>query len=131
MIEADFQDRLVDFFRTKHVFVKPLVASALMAGMPDLFVRSKYGVQFSLENKVWRNKTSPLAPACLIKLLDGEQKVTIVTELWRYNAFCPIVAFVETKPDLCHWTDGRTLHCDVPWRDLATKLANLKYAIQG
>lgn len=127
MIEADFQDKMVDYLRSIHCYVKPIVASALLSGFPDIMIRNRKGVFFPMEHKVWVNKGPPLEAGDLIKLLDGPQKVTIITEFWRYKALCPLLAFNKCNDGTAWFTLG-TNCTKVNWKEFANRIANITHA---
>ena len=92
MIEADFQDQLIDYLRKRHCFVKPLVGNTLMAGMPDLWIANANGWAGHVELKMWEKKPDPFCHDDFYELLVGPQRYTISVEYWQRGVFCPIIA---------------------------------------
>ena len=95
MIEAEFQDKFVDYLRKRHCFVKPLVGNTLMAGMPDLWIANSNGWSGHVELKMWKKKHDPNCHDDFIALLDGPQRYTIATEFWARGIFCAMLALCK------------------------------------
>lgn len=127
MIEADFQDKMIEHLRLNHCYVKPIVASALLSGFPDVIIRNKKGMWFPMEHKVWVNKNPPTRAEQLIGLLEGPQKVTIITDIWRYKGLCPLLAFNKCNDGTAWYTLG-TNCTHVNWKDFANRIASLTHA---
>jgi len=127
MKEAQFQDKQVELLRKKGCVVTPLVGHSLMSGMPDLWVLNKFGAHFFIENKVWRNKGTQVEGQ-ITDLLDGPQRITILSEMWPRNVFCPIVAFRDSefiKNALCYVYDGVECYAG-PWEEYILKITRIK-----
>lgn len=126
MKEAEFQDKQVDYLRSKGCEVTPLVGHSLMAGMPDLWILTMKGAGYHAENKVWRNKADP-TPDKIVSLLDGPQAITI-KKMWKRNHWCPIIAFRDTEfidAAICFVYDG-TEYWSGPWKQYADRMARTK-----
>ena len=120
MIEAEFQDKLVDYLRKRHCFVKPLVGNTLMAGMPDLWIANSKGWAGHAELKMWKKKHDPTEHEDFVSLLDGPQVYVIQTEFWTREIFCPIIA-LSKRDEVNAWIyygDNR-FYEKRPWQDIA------------
>jgi hypothetical protein len=93
MIEAEFQDRMIDALRERNVYVRALVGTMLQSGLPDLLIISPTGLTFHCENKVWEDRRPPSCRDDFVKLLKGPQRNVITNGFWARRAYCPMVAF--------------------------------------
>lgn len=91
--EHSCQKDFVDLLRADGAYVRVITGTLLNPGIPDMYVCTKSGRQFLIENKMWRLKGEPQTPADLAALLKGPQRNFILGEVWRRKGLLFIVAF--------------------------------------
>ncbi|MBA3761758.1 MAG: hypothetical protein H0X04_00245 [Chthoniobacterales bacterium] len=92
-LESDYRHGLAQTIQSYNGYARALVANALMSGLPDFYIVSRFGTQFTMECKMWRNVNPPKTVEALVKLLQGPQYNVITRQLWGRRAYCPIFAF--------------------------------------
>lgn len=108
--EHDFTKHLIAGIKKWNAYVIHQSGGMFQAGQPDLRITNDQGptitpgIGFTIfaELKMWRNKAMPQSAAQIINLLEGPQICVIKHELWKRNAFCPVIAQVATNLRVCY-----------------------------
>ncbi len=104
-LESEFRADFIKGVARWNGYARALVANALMSGLPDLLIVSKFGFVFCVECKVWTNKGKPKDGSAITALLRGPQINVVTNQFWPRKAFCPIIAF-DTDQTTVHYFDG-------------------------